>query len=238
MKILYGIQSTGNGHFTRSSKIIGKLIKSGCHVDIITSGNNSQINFPFPIKRNFRGLTFYYDGKGEIDYTKTFFELKFFRLLKDIKMDISDYDLIISDYEPITAWAAEFQNKISIGISNQCSFLSKNTPRPKKKEFLGEFLLKWMAPVKYPIGLHFDKYDQFIKPPILRDSLIGIEPKNLGHYTVYLSNWRYEFLVKHLIDFDVKFDVFTNIKKPTRFKNCFLKPIDKKLFDESLINSE
>ena len=30
MRILYGIQGTGNGHLSRSSKIINKLKKLGC----------------------------------------------------------------------------------------------------------------------------------------------------------------------------------------------------------------
>jgi len=109
MKILYGVQSTGNGHITRSSKIVQRLSKSGCRVDIITSGNNSKVNFPFPIKYNLRGLTFYYDGIGQIDYWKTFKQLKLLQLMRDVKLDISSYDLIVSDFEPISAWAAEFQ---------------------------------------------------------------------------------------------------------------------------------
>ena len=50
MKILYGIQSTGNGHISRSAKIVNKLIRKGCEVDILFSGKNSQLAFPFPIK--------------------------------------------------------------------------------------------------------------------------------------------------------------------------------------------
>lgn len=236
MKILYGIQSTGNGHITRSSKIIQRLSKSGCRVDVVFSGNNSQVNFPFPIKYNFKGLTFFYDGKGKIDYWKTFLELNIRQLIKDVKLDISSYDLIISDFEPITAWAAEFQNKISIGIGNQYSFLSKKTPRPKNKEFTSELILKWLAPVKQPIGLHFESYDQFIKTPILRDNLYNCDPKNLFYYTVYLSNWNVTNILSILKNIDVKFEVFTDIKKPIRYQNCYLKPINKSSFDESIKN--
>ncbi len=236
MKILYGVQSTGNGHITRSSKIVQRLSKSGCRVDIITSGNNSKVNFPFPIKYNFKGLTFYYDGEGQIDYWKTFKELRLLQLMGDVKLDISSYDLIISDFEPISAWAAEFQDKVSVGISNQYSFLSKNTPRPTDRSFLGEFLLKWMAPVKHPIGIHFEEYDNFIKTPILRDNIYNFNVENRGHYTVYLSNWNSTNILKFLKPIQYKFEIFTDIKRPIRYGNCFLKPIDKSLFDESLKN--
>lgn len=237
MRILYGIQSTGNGHITRSSKIIQKLSREGCWVDILISGNNSQVNIPFPIKYNLRGLTFYYGGNGKIDYWKTFNELRIFKFLKDLKLDLSNYDLIISDFEPITAWASKLQEKYSIGIANQYSFLSENTPRIKNKDFLSEMILKWMAPVNKPIGLHFKRYDSFIKYPVLRDSLYTSDPKNGGHYTVYLSNWNLQLMLKHMKKIDCKFEIFSEVKKPIRYQNCFVKPINKVEFDSSLINS-
>ena len=55
MKILYGIQLTGNGHITRSSQLIKSLIDNGFDIDVITSGNNSQLNIPFKNKKHFEG---------------------------------------------------------------------------------------------------------------------------------------------------------------------------------------
>lgn len=234
MKILYGVQCTGNGHITRSSKIIRELSRIGCRVDVLTSGNNSKVNLPFPIKYKFKGLTFHYDGMGKIDYSKTWMDLKMFQLIKDIRLDVSTYDLIITDFEPITAWAGKFHNKTTIGISNQYSFLSKKTPRPDKKSFLGEFILKWMAPVDIPIGLHFEEYDNFIHTPILRDNIYNLNTRNEGHYTVYLSNWSTTNIVSHLKPIGYKFEVFTDIKRPIKYGNVHLKPIEKTLFDESL----
>ncbi len=40
MKILYGIQCTGNGHLTRSLKVISRLKKLGHNVDILLSGKD------------------------------------------------------------------------------------------------------------------------------------------------------------------------------------------------------
>lgn len=237
MRVLYGIQSTGNGHLTRSAKVINRLIKSRCMVDILTSGNNSQVKFPFPIKWNLRGLTFYYNGKGGINYWKTFKELKIREFLNDIKLDLSDYDLIISDYEPITAWAAKKQNKICVGLSNQCSFLSDKTPRPKNKNLFGELLLKKLVPVTHPIGLHFESYDDFIYTPIIRDNLMSIKANDYGHYTVYLPTFDIETIVKEVSQIrSVRFEIFTNIKKPIYFKKNVVRPIDKDRFEESLRN--
>lgn len=235
MKILYGIQSTGNGHISRSAKIVNKLVRRGHLVDILFSGKNSQLAFPFPIKYNFSGLTFFYDGNGKINYWKTWTELKLFQFLKDIRLNLNDYDLIISDFEPITSWAAYLQNKTCIGISNQCSYLSKNTPRPEKKDFIGETILKWMAPVSNPIGLHFEKYDSFIYSPIIKESLIKSEIVDKGHYTVYLPTFDIEHLLSELYRIkSTRFEIFTNVKKPHWIGKCHVMPIKRENFDESL----
>ena len=61
MKILYGVQGTGNGHITRSSILIPILRDMGHEVEVIISGRNNtnffDIEFlkPFEIKK---GITF------------------------------------------------------------------------------------------------------------------------------------------------------------------------------------
>lgn len=235
MKILYGIQSTGNGHISRSQKIVTKLVKLGCMVDILLSGKNSQLPFPFPVKYNLTGFTFHYNGSGKIDYWKTFFELKILQFLKDIRLNINNYDIIISDFEPITAWASKLKGKECIGISNQCSFLSDKTPRPIKKNLMGEFILKWMAPVSKPIGIHFEKYDEFIHTPIIKDSLKKIITQDRGHYVVYLPTFDIENIFRQCYNYkNVKFDIFSNVKKSHWFGKCHILPIRKDLFEESL----
>jgi hypothetical protein len=236
MKILYGIQSTGNGHLSRSSKLIYKLTKSGCKVDVLLSGNNSQIDFTFPVKYNCKGFTFYYTPDGHINYFKTFWNLSFLSFLKDIKLDIDEYDLIISDFEPITAWASKLKEKECIGISNQCSFLSDKTPRPENKRWLGEFLLKNMAPVSKPIGLAFDKYDDFIYTPIIKENIIKINSYDNGHYTVYLPSYDLANVLNRLNYKKIKFEVFAKVKSVHRFKNCVIRPINKDLFENSIRN--
>lgn len=235
MKVLYGIQSTGNGHISRSAKIVGKLIRKGYMVDILFSGKNSQLAFPFPIKYNFTGLTFHYDGSGNISYWKTFKDLHIIQFLNDIKLDLKTYDLIISDFEPITAWASKLQKRKCVGISNQCSYISHKVPRPNKKDFIGETILKWMAPVSNPIGLHFEKYDDFIYTPIIKESLMKISTSDKGHYVIYLPTFDLENVLSQVYKIkSVRFDIFTHIKKPHWIGKCHVLPIKKDLFDESI----
>lgn len=238
MKILYGIQSTGNGHISRSTKIIHRLIKSGCQVDILLSGNNYQIILPFPVKYHMRGFTLYYDRNSKTDYLKTLTNLNFFQFLKDIKLDLREYDKIISDFEPITAWASKFSERECIGISNQYSFLSEKTPRPEKKSLIGEIILNKMAPVSKPIGLHFEKYDDFIYTPIIKETMIMLEKSDRGYYLVYLPTYNIDTLIKTLLKHDkTKFELYHPNANNIKFKNINMNQIHKDRFDESLRHS-
>ena len=237
MKILYGIQCTGNGHITRSIKIINKLKLLGHQVDILLSGKNSERYFPFDVKYRFKGFVSYNTPVGEIDYLKTILNLNLLDFLKHIQLSLNQYDKVISDFEPITAWACKLQNKLCYGISNQCSFISKKTPRAGK-DFLGENILKWMSPVTTPIGLHYEKYDNFIFKPIISDDVIKTTTLDAGHYTVYLPSYSLVNLIEELSSIHNIFHIFhSDIKTVYRFKNCVIYPIDKPSFVTSFINS-
>jgi len=239
MKILYGIQGTGNGHITRSSKIIHRLKKIGCDVDILISGKFHQIDISHDIKFNFKGFNFSHNSDGSINKVKTLFDNSLYQFIKDTRLDLSEYDKIITDFEPITSWAAKFQNREIWGVGNQYSFLSKKTPRPKSKSFIGEFVLKHMAPVTNPIGLHFEPYDDFINYPIIRDDLIVVTKCDLGHYTVYLPNFNLISILDKLTKFPkIKFHIFSNeVKSTLIYKNCQINPPNKDKFLISFTSS-
>ena len=110
MKILYAIQTTGNGHLARAQNIIPK-IKEVAELEIITSGpKNDFLLEEKPIK-HFTGVTFFYTDNGSVNWLKTVFLNNYFRLLKEIlSCPVKKYDLIINDFEPVSAWSAKFNN--------------------------------------------------------------------------------------------------------------------------------
>ena len=236
MKILYGIQCTGNGHITRSIKVINRMKKLGHQVDILLSGKNYNVDFPFEVKWRFPGFTFFNTKNGGIDYLRTFFSFDFLDFLKDITIDISYYDKVISDFEPITAWACRLHNKKCYGLSNQYSFISDKTPRAGRS-IIGETILKWMAPVDEPIGLHFKKYDDFINLPIISNDIIRFKTQDKGHYTIYLPAYDLHNILASVKDINNQFHIFSDVKTTYRFKNCLIYPIDKTTFTNSFLNS-
>ena len=60
------------------------------------------------------------------------------------QLDLSQYDLVISDFEPISAWAAKNQKVPSLAIGHQYAFLY-NTPKQGSNIF-NDALMKYFAP--------------------------------------------------------------------------------------------
>ena len=60
-------------------------------------------------------------------------------------IDFRGYDIVINDFEPITAWAAKLKKVKTIGISHQMSF-KKEIPI-SGKDFIANSVLKNFAPV-------------------------------------------------------------------------------------------
>ena len=238
MKILYGIQLTGNGHITRSIKVIKALQEQGFNVDIITSGSNSQLKLPFEIKEQFDGLSFYYNNVGGINWVKTIFKLNIRKFFKDLKYDVSEYDLVISDFEPISAWSAKRQNKKSIGIGNQYSFMSNKTPRPFFKDIFSEIFIKYFAPCKEHIGINYEKYDDFITLPIINDDLINKKVSDGKFYLVYLPSMSSEFISEQINTYGIgNWRVYSpDVEEDRNDGIVKLKKLDKANFTRDLLN--
>lgn len=240
MRILYGIQGTGNGHLSRSSKIINKLKKLGCDIDIVVSGTHHQIDIPHEIKYNLKGFSFTYNSDGSINKFKTFLNSDFSTFLKDIKLNCKEYDRVISDFEPVTSWASKIQSCTSFGISNQYSFLSKKLPRPNNIRFLDEFIIKNFAPCKKYFGLSYDTYDDFIYTPIIRDDILINTSSKKEHYVVYLPNKHVLGYLKKLTKFQkTPFYIFTSeVTKIHSHKNLKIMPVNKNLFLEKFLSCQ
>lgn len=236
MKILYAIQGTGNGHLSRARDIIPLLQKKG-ELDLLISGTQADISLPYPVKYKYKGLSFIFGKKGGVDLVATYLKNNAHRIIKGIRsLPIEEYDLIINDFEPISAWAACFKRKPCIAVSHQSSVLSKNAPVPKQKDRLGRFILKYYAPATAKYGFHFSKFDEHTYTPVIRKEIRELKVSDRGHYTVYLPSYEDKKLVKTFRKFkDIHWQVFSkHNKKAFTTENISIKPIDNKAFIESM----
>jgi uncharacterized protein (TIGR00661 family) len=235
MKILYAIQGTGNGHISRAREIVPLLQQHG-DLDILISGTQADVKLTQEVKYKMHGFSFVFGKNGGVDHFKTWKNMNLFRFKKDMDVvNLNDYNLILNDFEPVTAWACKLQKIESVSLSHQAAFKSKKVPRPKTIDW-GKLILSHYAPTTHHVGFHFDKYDDFIYTPVIRSEIRNLEISNCGHYTVYLPAIDDKHLVKLLKEIPhVKWEVFS---KHTQFAyqqgNVFVEPINNEKFNASL----
>ncbi len=241
MKILYGIQGTGNGHITRSREIISLLKLQGAEVEILLSDSHSEIDVGAEVKYRPHGVGFVFGKKGGIDFVSSIKKARPHSLFSNIRnLPLEKYDIVVSDFEPVTSWACLIKGKKCVSLSHQTAFMSEKTPRPARIDRMGEAILNWYAPVSIPLGIHFEKYDSFIETPIIRKEIRKRDPSGKGHYTVYLPSFDYEKIVPYLRKVDVEWHLFSKhgTSKPFRKGNVFIFPIENEPFANSICSSE
>ncbi|EPF7975952.1 glycosyltransferase [Vibrio harveyi] len=168
MKILYGVQGTGNGHIARARAMSKAFQTHDVQVDFLFSGREPEKYFSMESFGNYRtrrGFTFVTE-KGAVSYAKTALRNNLVQFIQEVnQLDLSSYDLVINDFEPVSAWAARKQNKPCIGISHQNAF---RYPVPLKgASWLDKSVIEHFAPSQHHLGLHWYHFDQPILPPIV-----------------------------------------------------------------------
>ncbi len=238
MKILFAIQGTGNGHVSRARDVYPLLAQYG-EVDVLISGIQADVDFPYPVKYKFWGMSFIFGKSGGVDILDTLKNTKLGQLLKDIRnFPIEQYDLVINDFEPVSAWACKRKGLPCISVSHQYAVMRPNAPRPKERDIIGELVLTRYAPVTAGYGFHFKAFDESTYTPVIRKEIRALTPTNEGHYTVYLPAYDDDTIVKHLSQFNVPWVVFSkHNKEPRKVGNVELRKINNDEFVKSMASS-
>ena len=147
MKILFGVQGTGNGHITRARAMQVALAAAGIEVDWVFSGRERSRFFDmqaFGDFKVFKGLSFATKA-GKVDMIKTFAEASLHQMYQDIRtLDLTRYQLVISDFEPVVAWAARKQELLYMrmvidGILDESAMLEGIVTLVHDTQFAAEF---------------------------------------------------------------------------------------------------
>ena len=240
MKVLYAIQGTGNGHISRAREIIPHL-RDFCQCDILISGTQCDVELDVPVKYRFKGLSFCFGKKGGIDMWNTYMNASLPTLRREIaQLRVEDYDLVINDFEPVSAWACSKKKVPCISLSHQGSLLSNKVPFPKEKNHFGRFILRNYAPATSHIGFHFQAYDDHIYTPVIRKQVRESEIEELDHYTVYLPSFDDELLVNKLSHFgNISWHVFSkHSKKSYQVGGVSVEPITNDAFVDDMARSK
>lgn len=236
MKVLYAIQGTGNGHLSRAREFI-PLLKNRVDLDILVSGTSAEVDPGHPVKFKFPGISYTFGKNGGVDYFDTLKNFQPGVFLNDVMhLDLTSYDLILNDYEPVTAWACKRAGLECIGISHQAAFLSDKTPRPAKKNLATEWLFRNYAPSTSAVGFHYNAYDTFITTPIIRKEIRDLAPTYTRTITVYLPAYSEELLIPHFRQFkNFQWTVFSKHSKAEKMiDNVRIYPVNNQLYLRSI----
>lgn len=235
MRIFYGVQGTGNGHITRARVMAKELYAAGIDVHFQFTGRPADKYFDMEIFNGYQsrpGLTFHTE-KGQVSYLKTALDAKPITFIRDMKsLDLSSYDLVISDFEPVTAWAAKKRKIPVLGIGHQYAFNHK-IPR-EGSDPIADQVMKYFAPADVGVGLHWHHFGQPILPPIIDTPET---PKNIikNKIIVYLPFEDQNEVIRLLSPFEnFDFHIYSPEPVPSKFGHITCNPLSRDGFQKDL----
>ena len=177
-------------------------------------------------------------SKGKINLLNSIVELKPAQFLKDVlNFDVRDFELVITDFEPVSAWIAKWRNIPSIGLGHQYAF-HYDVPMTQK-DLLGKLIIQNYAPVDIPLGLHWHHFNQPVLPPIVPDfqsDNITTVPNKILVYLPFEENEHVFCVLEKAPDYDFYF--YTNIPEPETRKNIRILPFSRLNFLNDLHSCE
>ncbi|HKK23437.1 MAG TPA: MJ1255/VC2487 family glycosyltransferase [Pseudohaliea sp.] len=186
MRMLYGVQGTGNGHLSRARAMARAFAARGVSVDYLFSGRPRSAFFamePFGAFAWRRGLTFV-NEHGRVSYLKTVLRNDYPAFLRDVRsLDVTGYDVILSDFEPVTAWAGRLRGRRVISLGHQPAF--DHAVPVARRDLRTLLVMRLFAPGSARVGMHWAPFGAPILPPLI-DRPGAPSQRRRGKILVYL----------------------------------------------------
>ncbi|MBS3763215.1 MAG: hypothetical protein KGZ25_07940 [Planctomycetes bacterium] len=203
MRILYGIQSTGKGHLSRFLGLRPHFREDGHKLCVIASGYETPPDYFLEAisdyeYHRFKGISYVGNGQGGVSETRTTaaFLKNFPRLMDEIAKAhrlVRDFqpDVIVSDFEPITACPVVAPDIPKIGLSHQSAVLSPGVHHPPGLPFAKlstrTVVSIFTAGLNHKFGSHFYPANHYCLPPIIRPAILNAKRENRGHIIAYYT---------------------------------------------------
>jgi uncharacterized protein (TIGR00661 family) len=234
MRILYGVQTTGHGHLVRSTPIIHGLRAAGHQVEVLLSGPPpdpawiTRVGAPLTQRP---GLTFSAEG-GRIRYVQTMTQARPLAFLRDVFRKAGDHDLVVTDYEPITAWQAKRAGLRSIGIGHLYAFAHASVPRARGN-LITHAVMDLFAPVAVPAGTHWAPFEAPLLPPSIDPAVLSLARGDIdqGLFVVYLGFEPLGKVIPLLRQFpQARFHLYARVSNESNEANVNVRPISRPRF--------
>lgn len=247
MRLLYGVQATGNGHISRARAMAAQLKRHGVSVDFLFSGRAKDALFDMDCFGNFSwrpGLTFV-SHAGKLSYWQSLQQANLKQLWRDQQqLDTRAYDLVLTDFEPVTAWAARRQGTPCIALGHQYAFLQQI---PKQDDsLLSRQIFRHFAPASTQLGLHWHHFGNpdAIAPPIVDLSTEYLHAAQhtdkSGHvvlvYLPFEDQHQVRAWLKPLQNY--RFDIYAPGLKPEQQGHLHFHPLSHSAFKQHLARAD
>ncbi|MGD8926397.1 MAG: glycosyltransferase family protein [Thioalkalispiraceae bacterium] len=248
-RIVYGVSGEGSGHSSRAREIVTHLINQGHEIKVASYDRGyrnlcddfdvheiagltivSQDNKVSPIRTlltNLRGLP---------DGVKTFRKTRK-KLFKHFRPDF-----VFSDFEPTTAYLANYYKIPLISLDNQHRMRYMDYSKPAeylKDALVTETVIRAMVPrpdISLVTTFHFGEVKNnhtFLFPPILRESVLALTPEMGNHILVYATSG-FESLLSRLKQFAGESFIVYGYDKEQQDGNIIYRPFSKQGFLDDL----
>ncbi|MFX1317596.1 MAG: glycosyltransferase family protein [Promethearchaeota archaeon] len=255
MRLLYGINTNGQGHINRARDVIRQLLLDGHQVDCLFSGPTPPL-YAKSLSRRWRHIPGYkikFSGHG-INVPETLLQnllhfRNFPRIFENVRrlVKLEDYDAVITDFEGFSCMAGLATQKPVISVDHQHSLIHFKQVLPPVQV---HDLIVGMGLVLYctPLCHHYFAID-FVQelqrsgigtlfPLFEKSELLDYTPTVEDHYCVYLPYLREQHLLKVLKTFpEEQFRVYGYNRKETHC-NISFEPTGRQSFLKDMASSK
>ncbi|MBX3449989.1 MAG: hypothetical protein KF777_10540 [Planctomycetaceae bacterium] len=206
MRILYGANSQGQGHLSKAAVLVPRLEARGHEVRVVTSGPPVPESYKFRWHRHLDGLAYAIRG-GQTDFRKTAMEwlrnspriLKSLSRLRGLVQEFQP-DLILSDFEPLTASPLVGSRCEVICVSRQVALFDRAISMPDEasleRKLARTVIRLFTAGADRLFGYHYEPASYRCLPLVVRPELATVQPDEGEHLLVYCHSESSEELVE------------------------------------------
>ncbi len=201
--ILYGVNGEGSGHSTRAKEVIVHLERQGHRVHVVSFDRGLRnLSESFPVTEIFGLRLTYVNNRVRYKRTVASNLIKAPRAARSLKqlvrlIEDQKIDLVITDFEPLTCHAAHRKRLPVIAIDNQHAITNTrlSLPRGYRRDVATvKLVTRMMTPRAdayfvlsfFPAAVK--RRNTFVFPPIVRQEVLSITPRNGDYALVYVTS--------------------------------------------------
>jgi uncharacterized protein (TIGR00661 family) len=196
MRILYGAFAQGQGHFSKAAVLVPLLEARGHDVWVVSSGpEQPPAGYHFRRHSHFAGLAYVAAG-GRVRFGRTAWKWlrelpRILHHLTQLRRLVRDFhpDLIVSDFEPLTASPLLRPDCEVVALSRQAALIDPAIELPPEADFERKLtrsvLRMFTAGADRVLGYHYAPASHHCVPPIRRSDVGHARADAGDHVLVY-----------------------------------------------------